>query len=57
MQDIHKGDIVTISGEVISVRENHFIGTTEILVQTNPAHVHWFDVSEIKTQIQKGDAE
>ena len=48
MKDIQEGDDVTITGKVISVRKNHFIGTTEILVQTFE-HVHWFDVSEIQT--------
>ena len=49
MKDIQIGDDVTIAGKVISVRKNHFIDTIEILVQTNHAHVHWFDVSEIQT--------
>lgn len=47
--DIEIGDDITVAGKVISVRKNHFIDTTEILVQTNPEHVHWFTVSEIKT--------
>ncbi len=47
--EIQIGDDITVAGKVISVRENHFIDTTEILVQTNREHVHWFTVSEIKT--------
>jgi len=47
--DVQIGDDITVAGKVISVRKNHFIDTTEILVQTNREHVHWFNESEIKT--------
>ena len=55
--NVQIGDDITVAGKVISVRENHFIGTTEILVQTNREHIHWFDVAEVKTHRPNGKGE